>query len=231
MYRLFLFLLTALNTTTLTAQNLTYTFSPGNVAGKPALHVAIDLDGLASGTTYLAYQDIQFGDPGQMSALQGVRVSKDATVSKDPDNNRLVLRHAPKARLLVEYDLVDLQQEAQPFYQYCCYNPIVHEDYFHVQAGHLLAIPEHYWSSPEDQKTVLLQWENFPKNWVLHNSFGPAAPLRGAGATCLLRHPRALEHADGRYADAALTAHRGGPSDLLERLCGQYLHGDFFTDL
>jgi predicted metalloprotease with PDZ domain len=71
------------------------------------------------------------------------------------------------------YEVLDLQEvQKKGFYQYCCYNPIIFLDYFHVQSGHLLAPPTHYWEGPDDVQTVKLRWEGFPANYTLHNSFG-----------------------------------------------------------
>ena len=66
-----------------------------------------------------------------------------------------------------------MKKENEPFFEYCCYKPIIRSEYFHVQSGHLLAPPEDYWKDKNDLQTVQLRWENFPKDWVLHNSFGP----------------------------------------------------------
>ena len=155
------------------AEPLTFTISPVSSNGKPRLKVAVSFDGSAKGITYLTYEDNQFGEPHQMNFVEFLAQDPGVSVVKEPDSNRFVVRHLPGKRVRVLYEVLDLQDTSELFYQYCCYKPIIRKEYFHIQTVHLLAAPEDYWSGPEDRQLVRLRWENFPADWVLHNSFGP----------------------------------------------------------
>jgi predicted metalloprotease with PDZ domain len=153
---------------------LTYTIKPITIDGRPRLQVTVSFDGDLKGTSFLAYQDNQFGEPNQLDFLNIPMQLPGVKLSKEPDSNRLVVRHAPGARVQVVYEVLDLLEASKkPFHLYCCNMPIIDTGYFHVQTGHLLAVPSHYWSGPEAVETVTLHWEKFPANWMLQNSFGP----------------------------------------------------------
>ncbi len=151
---------------------LSYTISPSTLDGKLRLQVVMTFDGSAKGVTYLAFQDNQFGEAGQMAFIEFPEQDPTVSVTKEPDSNRFVVRHLPGKRVRVRYEVLDLQDSSTLFYQYCCYKPILKSNYFHLQTGHLFAMPEDYWSDPADRQMVQLRWVNFPRDWVLHNSFG-----------------------------------------------------------
>lgn len=155
------------------AEPLHYTISPVSVAGKPRLQVILEFQGSERGITYLAYQDNQFGEPNQMDFVEFPKQDPGVGVTKEPDSNRFVVTHLPGKKVRVCYQVLDLQDSSELFYTYCCYKPIIREDYFHLQTGHLLAAPEDYWEDPQSRQTIQLSWDNFPENWILHNSFGP----------------------------------------------------------
>lgn len=153
------------------AQPLQYTIRPVFSDAGAKLEVTVSFDGNAEGKSYLNYQDNQFGESGQMAFLEIPAQQPGVTVTALPDSSQLVVRHKPGTRVQVTYLVSDLQKD-QPFYQYCCYKPVIKKHYFQVQSGHLLAPPAHYWDGPEDIKSVQLKWEGFPADWLLHNSFG-----------------------------------------------------------
>ncbi len=155
------------------SEPLTFTISPGSNSGKPCLQVAVAFEGSAKGITYLSYQDNQFGEPNQMAFVEFPQQDPSVSVTKEPDSNRFVVHHQPGKRVRVLYEVLDLQDSSTFFYQYCCYKPIIRDNYFHVQTGHLLASPEDYWEDPEAREMLRLRWVNFPSDYVLHNSFGP----------------------------------------------------------
>jgi predicted metalloprotease with PDZ domain len=153
---------------------LTYTIHPVfPKSGGLRLSVEISFQGTVTGQTYLNYQNNQFGEPNQMDFILFPAQDPGVEVEKQPDSNRFLVKHLPGKRVRVRYEVLDLQGATEAFYQYCCYKPILHQEYFHIQPGHLLATPEGYWTDPEDRQPVQFRWEGFPENWTLHNSFGP----------------------------------------------------------
>lgn len=152
---------------------LQFTIRPIFVGGNLRLQVSVEFDGSDKGVSYLAYQDNQFGEPDQMAFIRFPEQDPGLRIQKEPDSNRFVIHHSPGKRIRVLYEVLDLQDSTQLFYQYCCYKPILHKTYFHLQSGHLLAPPEDYWSSPADRQMIQLRWLGFPPDWMLHNSFGP----------------------------------------------------------
>ena len=171
--RVFLFL-TLLPLFLRAGEPLTYTIQPVELGNKPRLQVTVSFDGAASGISYLRFASNQFGEPNQMEYIRLSQQKPGVTATKEPDSNRIAVRHAPGARVKVVYEILDLQEaNRKPFYKYCCNMPIIHPNYFHVQVGHLLLPPGHYWPDDKAVMPVQLHWEGFPADWMLHNSFGP----------------------------------------------------------
>lgn len=154
------------------AQTLKYTIKPIQVVGKPRLQVTVQFTGADSGISYLNYQDNQFGEPNQMNFLVLGPQLPGVLIEKEPDSNRLVVRHKPGAYVSASYDILDLQRE-EPFYEYCCYKPIIKPGYFQIHSSHLLAAPAHYWDGPDDVQAVEVNWRDTPADWTIHSSFGP----------------------------------------------------------
>lgn len=152
---------------------LRFTISPVSTDGKYRLQVEVEFDGSPKGVTFLDFQDNQFGESDQMAFVHFPEQYPGVSIRKEPDSNRLMVNHLPMKRVRVLYQILDLQDSSELFFQYCCYKPIINKDYFHVQTGHLLIAPEGYWDGPDDLQTIQLRWEHFPADWVLHNSFGP----------------------------------------------------------
>jgi predicted metalloprotease with PDZ domain len=168
-----LFLLSFLPFALMGSEPLTYTISPEfSLRWEPLLQVVVAFDGSPNGVTYLSFQNNQFGAPNQMDFIRIDQQNWKVSVTKEPDSNRFVVHHRPGQRVEVIYEVLDLQDSSQLFYQYCCYKPIIRANYFHVQSGHLLAAPEGYWDGPDARQKVRFKFQNFPYK-VIHNSFGP----------------------------------------------------------
>jgi predicted metalloprotease with PDZ domain len=156
------------------AQDLHYTIKPQLEGANKYLAVALEFTGEADGETWLHYANDQFGEPNQFKFIE----FSTPNLQVLPDSNRIVVRHASGAKLRIEYLVSDKKQADQAFYQYCCYNPIINEDYFHIQSGHLLVYPEEMWPDNKARRRVVIEWENLPKatqkgeQFVVHSSFG-----------------------------------------------------------
>jgi predicted metalloprotease with PDZ domain len=137
------------------------------------LQITVNFDAEKSGKSFLNYEDNQFGQTNQMDFVDFPEQLAGISVKKDRDSNRFVVNYPTDLkRISVKYTVEDRQKD-QPFVEYCCYKPIINSTYFHVQSCHLLAVPDAYFSDNLEKKVVQIRWENFPKNWILHNSFGP----------------------------------------------------------
>ena len=150
---------------------LTYIFSPVFTEDTLQFRVILSFDGETDGSSILNFDDNQFGVPNQMQFLSFGAQEYGVAVIPQPDSNRIVVTHPPGQRVRVVYKVTD-RQMGQPFYDYCCYKPILQKAYFHIQGGHLLAVPDHYFDGPTTVQPVDLRWVNFPNNWLIHNSFG-----------------------------------------------------------
>ncbi|MCC7244906.1 MAG: hypothetical protein IT269_04460 [Saprospiraceae bacterium] len=147
---------------------LSFVISPTDNPHRLSVVVRFPADG--RNMTKLDYEDNQFGEPGQMRYLDFP--TQAVEVIKRPDSNYIEVKHSPQGMVEVRYSITDLQANTR-FYEYCCYNPIIHDNYFHVQAGHLILEPMAYWGAKDVPKNVRFEWRGFPEGYVTHHSFGP----------------------------------------------------------
>jgi predicted metalloprotease with PDZ domain len=153
------------------AQGLQYSIEPVFDRDNLRLRVTVTFDGEADGETFFGFENEQFGVPDQMNFLDISQQKDGITAQKEPDSNRIVVKHPRGKKTQFVYEVLDLQGN-QAFYSYCCYKPILKSDYFHLQSGHLLLAPSEYWQDKNQVKTIQFNWLKFPVNWTLHNSFG-----------------------------------------------------------
>jgi predicted metalloprotease with PDZ domain len=165
----------------LRAQDLRFTIIPQMVGADKGLHVTLDFVGEADGETWLYYSDNQFGEPNQFQFLEVLY--RNAQII--PDSNRIIIKHKPNERVQFRYKVMDKQAASEPFYKYCCYKPMVHDTFFHVQSGHLLVYPEEMWPDNKARRRVVFEWENLPKAQIqnevfaIHSSFGAGSHQGG----------------------------------------------------
>ncbi len=151
----------------LNAQELKYTIEPVEEGGSHLLAVEVEAPADTGASTAFYFQDNQFGQPNQ---FMHIRLETEA--SWLPDSNRLVVPNTGASTVRLKYAVQDLQKPDQPFYEYCCYQPIIKPNYFHVQIGQLLLYPEHFWPDANARRRVVVEWKNLPKAYLLHSSLG-----------------------------------------------------------
>jgi predicted metalloprotease with PDZ domain len=162
------------------AQSIRYTIWPEIEAKTHTLTVEVEVAGDADGETIFYYQDNQFGEPEQFKFIRLGAGAEDAKLK--PDSNQIIIKHEPGKWLKFMYQVHDLQQANEPFYQYCCYKPIIKQEYFHIQSGHLLMYPKDFWPDDKARRQVHIEWKNLPEAWIVHSSFGVDA-LQGGFLT------------------------------------------------
>jgi predicted metalloprotease with PDZ domain len=162
------------------AQSIRYTIWPEIGEKSNTLIVQVEVAGDADGETVFYYQDNQFGEPEQFKFLR-LGVGAEGAQLR-PDSNQIIFRHEPNQWLKFSYRVLDLQKGDEPFYQYCCFKPIIRQEYFHIQSGHLLMYPEEFWPDNKARRQVYIEWKDLPKAWIVHSSFGVDA-LQGGFLT------------------------------------------------
>ncbi|GAA4275071.1 hypothetical protein GCM10022258_43670 [Aquimarina gracilis] len=121
-----------------------------------------------NGITKLYYSDRAWGQKDLYKCLESVKVlSEKGKIVKNKDSGWLMIEHPKKLKeISVEYILKqDTEKEME---MGKIYRPVIQEEYFHILSHNLFMIPE----TLDDIANVSLEWQNFPKNYTIHNSFG-----------------------------------------------------------
>ncbi|MBS1721162.1 MAG: hypothetical protein JST35_12015 [Armatimonadetes bacterium] len=141
-----------------------YTVRPGP---NGALHVRLAFRGSASGKTVLELPD-GYGDAQEFyKGIQRLEVGEAKVESSPQTPAQRVLVHAPKAQLVVEYDLVQSapgDPDAAARYQFT-YQPT----YLH-SLGYAMWVHPKWTGTSKAQFTI--RWEAFPTGWQIANSHG-----------------------------------------------------------
>ncbi|WP_299439234.1 M1 family aminopeptidase [uncultured Aquimarina sp.] len=122
--------------------------------------------------TKLRFQDKAWGEEELYNSIQKMKLlNTKGTVVKNKDSNWIQITH-PKGvkELHFEYflkqDITD-DEAAQNRYR-----PIIYKDYFHIFSHNMFMLPDHFVSETADEFDIVLDWNNFPENYTIHNSFG-----------------------------------------------------------
>lgn len=150
-----------------------YTISQTINDSVPLLKVQMQLEGDSSGSTKFVYSDKAWGQEDLFNALAEVRLvsPKGGVVEINKDSSWILVNHNGKrGPLVLEYLLTqDFSLEEQPQQ---AYRPIIQPEYFHLFSHNFFIVPETWENNPQSIRQLELSWEGFPKDYVIHNSFG-----------------------------------------------------------
>ncbi len=159
-----------------------FTFGQSKVNFKVFYSEKLEKDGLtinvsykaakASDSTYFQYSNNAAGEKDLFSCLKLEQSENPKYTFKIvADSNRIVVYH-PKMRdvSLVYYVYQDIKEETVESKN----RPLVSQSYFHILGQNLFVIPEESVDSKmeDPQIDVGIEWINFPKDFVIHNTFG-----------------------------------------------------------
>lgn len=132
----------------------------------------------SSGETILLFQDKAWGQDSLHNVVANIKVlSEKSKVKSNRDSGWYIITH-PKGlkRLNIEYSI---QQDSKgELTTWDTYRPIIQKDYFHLFSHNFLMLPKHILEASEDNFDVTLEWNNFPEEFVIGNSFGAKNKLQ-----------------------------------------------------
>ncbi len=148
---------------------LVYTISPVRIDSLPLLKVSLEFESRNTDSTVLDFANAAWGRDSLHNVLKEVKlVQPEGKVEMNKDSGWIVIKHKNSGRLRLEYIMQqDFALNDQPMESY---RPIIQNGYFHIFSHNLFMVPQS--REEEARRDVKLNWEGFPDDWVIHNSFG-----------------------------------------------------------
>lgn len=155
--------------------SIKYVVEPVLSADAPFFRVELTFEGDPSGTTRI---ELPSAWASARELDKGVRnltvASKGATLADTAEPNFKTISHAPRQKLVVRYELVQIKPgppTAGPGSGGAAggYSPIVQKDFFHWLGYGAWVQPA--WGDSA-RASVTIEWKNLPKGWSVSNSYG-----------------------------------------------------------
>jgi predicted metalloprotease with PDZ domain len=158
---------------------LSYEVSPIISDDSPRLKISLSFDGDRSGKTRVELPSKFAGQQQLYNGIQDLRVLTPGAKIHDTDKSEIKeVVHAPGEKIVLEYLLVqdwpgDPRPGSASFSAGSGYRPVIKKEYFHLLGNGVWILPE-FQSVPSDEikLQVSINWNNFPPEWKLANSFG-----------------------------------------------------------
>jgi len=138
----------------------------------PSLKVKTVFKADPDGHTYLFFQDKAWGENSLYNCLSKLKlVNAHGKITKNADSNRIEIKHSKKLKYL-EFEYILTQDTKLPLDADKTYRPVIQKEYFSVFSHNLFMLPEHLDKKNDNLIHIKIDWEDFPKNYTIHNSFG-----------------------------------------------------------
>ena len=150
---------------------INYSISPVNKDGVSLLKIKTSFKANVEGKTVLLFQNKAWGQDSLHNVIHDIKVvSEKGTITQNRDSGWYVINH-PKdlKKLNVEYHIK--QNTDGDLTTWDTYRPIVQPHYFHVFSHNFFMLPQHVVKASDDDFNVTINWEGFPENFKIANSF------------------------------------------------------------
>ncbi len=157
--QLFIWILLCLPT--LYAQELAYHVSPNKIGGKPALDILCEFEGNHEGVTEVIIPPSK----DRLEILHMRCLAPDSLIedTDHPEVKRVI--HSPGGKFQLHYTVVAQDNSPLPSQD----RPIIQNDYFLFFGYNLFVHPD---EGDQQEAHIRLQWDGFPKEWQIANSYG-----------------------------------------------------------
>lgn len=135
--------------------------------GEPALHIEMHFRGTQNGETTIELPHEWQGEVGLENGIRNLRVdSKDASLRDAHTPYERLIADRPGVPVAISYDLVESEPASQD--QYPGYRPLIEPEFFHFVGTGAWVLPK--WPRG-DRISVTINWNGFPAEWPIANSF------------------------------------------------------------
>lgn len=146
---------------------LEYSIQPQMKDGKPALFVSLKFRGDESGITEILLPSSWAGQDElymEIDDLRCVSPQMEIEDTKQPEIKKI--HHLPSEVIQLYYQVIPREKNEIEWY----YRPLIEESYFFFFGYCFFIVPKIM--DERELIPILLEWKNFPEDWLLANSFG-----------------------------------------------------------
>jgi len=152
--------------------HIAYQVSPVVKDSVCMLKVRMDFILDQSGVTLLEYADNPWGEEGMQQCIFSMKTPDiESTISKDSINNVIRIEHEPLDKK-IRFEYLILQDFEGTIHTSNYFRPVINLQYFHFIAQSFFMLPKHFIKDNDTKINVEIVWQDFPKDYVIHNSFG-----------------------------------------------------------
>jgi len=138
----------------------------------PVLNIKMSFNAEDDGETTLLFQDKAWGQDSLHNGISSMKLlSAEGAISKQRDSGWIVIKH-PKDLKTIDFEYSLSQEKQGDLRTEDVYRPVIHSEYFQVFSHNLFMLPKSYANTSEGTFNVELNWENFPEEFNIQNSFG-----------------------------------------------------------
>ena len=158
--------------TSIKKENIRYHIAPISANGQSLLQVQLNFKPEQIGITKLHYQDQSWGQDSLFNVLSNFKLLDiEGTITTNRDSGWIVLKH-PKNLESIRFQYYIHQDTDPPLISKNFYRPIIQKNYFHLFGPNLFVLPLQAVASETRLLNIDISWDNFPNDFVIHNSFG-----------------------------------------------------------
>jgi len=151
---------------------INYTVSPLTENGEHLLKVKLTFETDDTGQSILLFQDKAWGQDSLHNVIKNIEIlSEKGDVIASRDSNWFEVIH-PKELKQLELEYTIKSNLSGDLTTWDTYRPIVNSEYFHLFSHNFFMLPKTILDASKDSFDVMLQWNDFPEDYTIANSFG-----------------------------------------------------------
>jgi len=152
--------------------SINYSIAPEVKNNQNVLNIKMTFSANKNGETILLYQDKAWGQDSLHNVIHNVKLlSEKGKVVSNSDSGWFSITH-PKGLKEIEVEYTIQQDSKGDLTTWDTYRPIIQPDYFHLFSHNFFMLPKHILETSNDNFDVVINWDDFPENYNIANSFG-----------------------------------------------------------
>ncbi|MDY8136386.1 M1 family aminopeptidase [Aquimarina sp. 2201CG5-10] len=152
--------------------DLSYIISPFLKDNIPMLKIQMSFKADPSGITKLKYQNNAWGEENIYNCIESMQLSQiQGKITQNKDSSWIEIQH-PKNIDSLQFEYTLKQDIKDAIGAGNRYRPIINSTYFHVFSHNLFMFPKHISNNDKEHLNIKLNWNDFPEDYTIHNSFG-----------------------------------------------------------
>jgi len=149
-----------------------YHVSPLVKDNVPMLKIKMSFMSNITGYTELIYADNPWGQEDMQGCIVEMKLNDTKSdITRNKEKGLIQIAHTKESKTL-DFEYIIKQDFEGGVKTQNYFRPIINSTYFHVISQSFFMIPSYMNSNADDRLDIEIYWDDFPENYVIHNSFG-----------------------------------------------------------